>query len=166
MRYEHIEHGIPPVFNAESRVLILGTMPSPKSRENGFYYMHPQNRFWRVISTVLGEPLPTTNGERASLLLKNKIALWDTLAQCDIIGASDSSVKNAIPRVTVIIRPRQKCRYKSDIHNRQTAYKYYCRFQQEKTGIEAICLPSTSPANARFGLDALIDEYKIIKNYL
>ena len=113
MRYEHIEHGIPPVFNAESRVLILGTMPSPKSRENGFYYMHPQNRFWRVISTVLGEPLPTTNGERASLLLKNKIALWDTLAQCDIIGASDSSVKNAIPGVTVIIRTRQKCSIKA-----------------------------------------------------
>lgn len=134
MRHEHIEHGIPPVFNAESRVLILGTMPSPKSRENGFYYMHPQNRFWRVISTVLGEPLPTTNGERASLLLKNKIALWDTLAQCDIIGASDSSVKNAIPRVTVIIRPRQKCRYKSDIHNRQNGIQILLPLSVGKDG--------------------------------
>ncbi|MGN0529597.1 MAG: DNA-deoxyinosine glycosylase [Eubacterium sp.] len=164
MRYEHIEHGIPPVFNAESRVLILGTMPSPKSRENGFYYMHPQNRFWRVISTVLGEPLPTTNGERASLLLKNKIALWDTLAQCDIIGASDSSVKNAIPNDLSTITDAADI--KAIFTTGKTAYKYYCRFQQEKTGIEAICLPSTSPANARFGLDALIDEYKIIKNYL
>lgn len=164
MRYEHIEHGIPPVFNAESRVLILGTMPSPKSRENGFYYMHPQNRFWRVISTVLGEPLPTTNGERASLLLKNKIALWDTLAQCDIIGASDSSVKNAIPNDLSTITDTADI--KAIFTTGKTAYKYYCRFQQEKTGIEAICLPSTSPANARFGLDALIDEYKIIKNYL
>lgn len=164
MRYEHIEHGIPPVFNAESRVLILGTMPSPKSRENGFYYMHPQNRFWRVISTVLGEPLPTTNGERASLLLKNKIALWDTLAQCDIIGASDCSVKNAAPNDLSIITDAADI--KAIFTTGKTAYKYYCRFQQEKTGIEAICLPSTSPANARFGLDALIDEYKIIKNYL
>lgn len=164
MRYEHIKHGIPPVFNAESRVLILGTMPSPKSRENGFYYMHPQNRFWRVISTVLGEPLPTTNGERASLLLKNKIALWDTLAQCDIIGASDSSVKNAIPNDLSTITDAADI--KAIFTTGKTAYKYYCRFQQEKTGIEAICLPSTSPANARFGLDALIDEYKIIKNYL
>ena len=164
MRHEHIEHGIPPVFNAESRVLILGTMPSPKSRENGFYYMHPQNRFWRVISTVLGEPLPTTNGERASLLLKNKIALWDTLAQCDIIGASDSSVKNAIPNDLSTITDAADI--KAIFTTGKTAYKYYCRFQQEKTGIEAICLPSTSPANARFGLDALIDEYKIIKNYL
>lgn len=164
MRYEHIEHGIPPVFNAESRVLILGTMPSPKSRENGFYYMHPQNRFWRVISTVLGEPLPTTNGERASLLLKNKIALWDTLAQCDIIGASDSSVKNAIPNDLSTITDAADI--KAIFTTGKTAYKYYCRFQQEKTGIEAICLPSTSPANACFGLDALIDEYKIIKNYL
>lgn len=164
MRYEHIEHGIPPVFNAESRVLILGTMPSPKSRENGFYYMHPQNRFWRVISTVLGEPLPTTNGERASLLLKNKIALWDTLAQCDIIGASDCSVKNAVPNDISVITDTADI--KAIFTTGKTAYKYYCRFQQEKTGIEAICLPSTSPANARFGLDALIDEYKIIKNYL
>lgn len=164
MRYEHIEHAIPPVFNAESRVLILGTMPSPKSRENGFYYMHPQNRFWRVISTVLGEPLPTTNGERASLLLKNKIGLWDTLAQCDIIGASDSSVKNAAPNDLSIITDTADI--KAIFTTGKTAYKYYCRFQQEKTGIEAICLPSTSPANARFGLDALIDEYKIIKSYL
>lgn len=164
MRYEHIEHGIPPVFNAESRVLILGTMPSPKSRENGFYYMHPQNRFWRVISAVLGEPLPKTNEERASLLLKNKIALWDTLAQCDIIGASDCSVKNAVPNDISIIT--DEADIKAIFTTGKTAYKYYCRFQQEKTGIEAICLPSTSPANARFGLDALIDEYKIIKNYL
>ncbi len=164
MRHEHIEHAIPPVFNAESRVLILGTMPSPKSRENGFYYMHPQNRFWRVISTVLGEPLPKTNGERASLLLKNKIALWDTLAQCDIIGASDCSVKNETPNDLSVIT--DEADIKAIFTTGKTAYKYYCRFQQEKTGIEAICLPSTSPANARFGLDALIDEYKIIKNYL
>ena len=164
MRHEHIEHGIPPVFNAESRVLILGTMPSPKSRENGFYYMHPQNRFWRVISTVLGEPLPTTNGERASLLLKNKIALWDTLAQCDIIGASDSSVKNETPNDLSVITDTADI--KAIFTTGKAAYKYYCRFQQESTGIEAICLPSTSPANARFGLEALIDEYKIIKSCL
>ena len=126
--------------------------------------MHPQNRFWRVISTVLGEPLPTTNGERASLLLKNGIALWDTLAQCDIIGASDCSVKNAVPNDISVITDTADI--KAIFTTGKAAYKYYCRFQQESTGIEAICLPSTSPANARFGLDALIDEYKIIKNYL
>lgn len=113
---------------------------------------------------MLGEPLPTTNGERASLLLKNKIALWDTLAQCDIIGASDSSVKNETPNDLSVITDTADI--KAIFTTGKAAYKYYCRFQQEKTGIEAICLPSTSPANARFGLDALIDEYKIIKSCL
>ena len=159
-----VTHEFDSFFDKDSRVLILGTMPSPKSRENGFYYMHPQNRFWRVISAVLGEPLPKTNEERASLLLKNGIALWDTLAQCDIIGASDCSVKNAVPNDISVITDTADI--KAIFTTGKAAYKYYCRFQQESTGIEAICLPSTSPANARFGLEALIDEYKIIKSCL
>lgn len=164
MEYTHITHTLAPVFNEHSRVLILGTMPSPKSRENNFYYMHPQNRFWRVICAVCGEPLPESNGERTELLIKNGIALWDTLAECDIIGAADSTVKNAVPNDLSIIM--NNADIKMIFTTGRTAYKYYCKYQQKQTGIEAICLPSTSPANARLGLDELITEYQIIKQFL
>lgn len=164
MEYAHIRHTLAPVFNAQSRILILGTMPSPKSRENNFYYMHPQNRFWRVISSVCQEPLPESNAQRTALLLKNGIALWDTLAECDIIGAADSTVKNAVPNDLSLIM--NSADIKMIFTTGKTAYKYYCKYQKKQTGIDAICLPSTSPANARLGIDELINEYKIIKKYL
>ena len=91
----YLTHPFDPIYDRTSRILILGTMPSPKSRENKFYYTHPQNRFWRVISELLGEPIPQTNQERTAFLLKNHIALWDVLRSCDIHGAEDSSIRQA-----------------------------------------------------------------------
>lgn len=93
MRYEHIIHTIDPIYNQNSKILILGTMPSPKSREVNFYYGHPQNRFWRVISAVRGEEVPQTIQQKTEFLFRNRIALWDTLSSCDITGAADSSIK-------------------------------------------------------------------------
>lgn len=93
---EHIIHSIEPVFDAESRVLILGTMPSPKSWEVQFYYGHPQNRFWRVLAAVLGEEVPQSVPEKKAMLLRHQIALWDVLAECEITGASDSSIRNPV----------------------------------------------------------------------
>ena len=105
-----ITHEIPPVWNTESRILILGTMPSPASRDAGFFYMHPQNRFWKVVPAVFGEDLKFSNSdaknpelkplviqERRDFILRHKIALWDVLSSCDINGASDASIKNAVP---------------------------------------------------------------------
>ena len=94
---QHIEHGIPPVFDERSEVLVLGTMPSPKSREAAFFYGHPQNRFWRVLAALFDEPVPEDNAERTDLLLRHHIALWDVLESCDIRGASDASIANARP---------------------------------------------------------------------
>lgn len=164
MEYMHITHTLSPVFNEHSRVLILGTMPSPKSREKKFYYAHPQNRFWKVISAVRKEPLPQNDGERVAFLKRNGIALWDTIQECDIIGAADSSIKNVVP--TDLSRILSAADIKMIFTTGQTAYKYYCRFQREMAGIDAICLPSTSPANARKTLDMLIQEYNVINNYL
>ena len=97
MKAERIIHAFDPVFDSESRILILGTMPSPKSRELGFYYSHPRNRFWPVLAEILGEEVPKTPEEKCDFCLRHKIALWDVLKECDIEGASDSSIKNAVP---------------------------------------------------------------------
>ena len=164
MRYEHIIHNIPPVYNSSSRVLILGTMPSPKSRQVNFFYGNPQNRFWRVLAAVRGEEVPQSVDDKIHFLLKNHIALWDTLKSCDITGAADSSIKNAEPNdLSKILSVAD---IKMIFTTGKTAYKYYCKYQLRKTGIEAVCLPSPSPANARTGLEKLIEEYKIINQYI
>lgn len=164
MRYEHIIHSIPPVYDENSRVLILGTMPSPKSRRVNFFYGNPQNRFWRVLAAVRGEELPCSSEEKTSFLLNNRIALWDTLSSCDIAGAADSSIKNAVPNDLSLIL--DKADIKMIFTTGKTAYRYYCRYQLEKTGIEAVCLPSPSPANAKMSLEKLIEEYSVINRYL
>lgn len=164
MEYEHIIHTIPPVYDRNSRVLILGTLPSPKSRENRFFYGNAQNRFWRVLAAVRDCAVPQTIAEKTDFLLKNRIALWDTIAQCDIIGAADSSIKNAVPTDLSIIL--KNADIKMIFTTGKTAYRYYCRYQLESTGIEAVYLPSPSPANARMGAEQLIEEYKIINRYL
>ena len=160
MKTERITHAFSPVFNNESRVLILGTMPSPKSRENGFYYSHPRNRFWPVMAAVFEEETPTTTEERTAFLLRNKIALWDVLAECDIEGASDSSIKNAVPNdLSVILNSAD---IKAIFTTGTTAAKLYKKHTEPKTGIAAISLPSTSPANTKISFEALLEEYKII----
>lgn len=159
-----VTHTLEPIFDENSSVLILGTMPSPKSRENNFYYGHPQNRFWRVLSAVLGEGLPKTNGERAELLLSHGIALWDVLASCEIKGADDSSIKNPVPNDLSIVLG--KCRIRAIFTTGSKASALYRRFCEPETGIPAAALPSTSPANCRMTLEQLIQSYSVIANVL
>lgn len=164
MEEKHIIHPFAPVYDSQSRVLILGTMPSPKSRENDFYYGNVQNRFWRVLSIVLGSEIPADNEGKIRFLLNHKIALWDVLCECDICGAADSSIKNAVPAdLNVVLRSAP---VKGIFATGKAAYKFYCKYQLPKTGIEAVCLPSTSPANARMGIEELVHEYSAIKKYL
>lgn len=161
---EHIIHSIEPVFDAESRVLILGTMPSPKSREVQFYYGHPQNRFWRVLAAVLGEEVPQSVPEKKAMLLRHRIALWDVLAECEITGASDSSIRNPVANDLSVILDHAPVQ--AVFTTGATAWKLYTRLQKPHTGIEAVRLPSTSPANCAVKMEALTDAYKAILPWL
>lgn len=161
---EHIIHSIEPVFDAESRVLILGTMPSPKSREVQFYYGHPQNRFWRVLAAVLGEELPQSVPEKKAMLLRHRIALWDVLAECEITGASDSSIRNPVANDLSVILDHAPVQ--AVFTTGATAWKLYTRLQKPHTGIEAVRLPSTSPANCAVKMEALTEAYKAILPWL
>ena len=161
---EHIIHSIEPVFDAESRVLILGTMPSPKSREVQFYYGHPQNRFWRVLAAVLGEEVPRSVPEKKAMLLRHRIALWDVLAECEITGASDSSIRNPVANDLSVILDHAPVQ--AVFTTGATAWKLYTRLQKPHTGIEAVRLPSTSPANCAVKMEALIEAYKAILPWL
>lgn len=163
MNCQHIVHTIEPVFDENSRVLILGSFPSPKSRENAFFYGHPQNRFWAVIAEVFNEETPQTKEERLAFLFRHKIALWDTVYECDISGAADSSIKNAVP--TDLNRILSAANIKMIFTTGKAAYKYYVKFHEKQTGIKAVCLPSTSPANAAWSKQGLVSEYRIIKEY-
>ena len=150
-------HPIKPVYNKESKVLILGSFPSVKSREEGFFYGHPQNRFWRVISGVCGESTPTTIDEKKEFLFRNRIAVWDVIKSCDIAGSSDSSIKNVVPNdLTVILNnaPVEKI-----FVNGKKAEQLYNRYIKNTIGREAVCLPSTSPANAAWSLDRLAEAW-------
>lgn len=161
---EHIIHSIEPVFDAESRVLILGTMPSPKSREVQFYYGHPQNRFWRVLAAVLGEEVPQSVPEKKAMLLRHRIALWDVLAECEITGASDSSIRNPVANDLSVILNHAPVQ--AVFTTGATAWKLYTRLQKPHTGIEAVRLPSTSPANCAVKMEALTEAYKAILPWL
>lgn len=157
-------HNIGNLFNQDSKILILGSFPSVKSREQGFFYGHPQNRFWKVLSAILCEPLPETINEKRIMLIKNNIALWDVIASCDILGSSDSSIKNVKPNdISVILDTAD---IKAIFTNGKASYNLYNKYIFPKTNINPIYLPSTSPANAAFSLERLIDEWKIIKEYL
>lgn len=159
-----VTHPLPPIYSENSRILILGTMPSPASRKNGFYYSHPQNRFWRVMSAVLDESLPVNNEERTCLLLRHRIALWDVLASCMIKGAEDSSIKE--PKPNDIPSLLTKAPIQAVFTTGKTAFKLYEKLCLPDTGIIATALPSTSPANQRYSLDALIREYRAILDHL
>lgn len=164
MEAKRITHAFDPVFDSESRVLILGTMPSPKSRELGFYYSHPRNRFWPVLAKLFCEEIPKTPEEKADFVLRHKIALWDVLRECDIEGASDSSIINAVPNDMEIIFLTADI--KAVFCTGATAAKLYKKYIEPKTGIAAIALPSTSPANAKVKFEELYEEYKVILKYL
>ncbi len=156
-----IVHPIPPVYDENSEVLILGSFPSVKSREQGFFYGHPQNRFWKVTAAVFGERVPETVEEKRAFLLRNHIALWDVIGSCEIEGSADSSIRNVIPNDLSVILDA------ADINgifiNGKTAYKYYRKYTEKATGREAVCLPSTSPANAAWTLEKLLESWKCIR---
>ena len=156
-----IVHPIPPIYDEASEILILGSFPSVKSREQGFFYGHPQNRFWRVLAAVYEQPIPSSIEEKKAFLARNHVALWDVIASCEIVGSSDSSIKNAIPNdITSIIRESKVRRI---FVNGGTAKKLYDRYLYPQVKMEATPLPSTSPANAAWTVDCLIEEWKKIK---
>ena len=151
--YTHVSHDFEPVFDENSKVLILGTFPSVKSRENQFYYGHPQNRFWKVIAGLTESEVPQTIEEKKKLLLEHGIAIWDVIESCDIIGSSDSSIKNVVP--ADIERVVANSKIQNIYANGGTAKKLYEKYSQKKTGREIIGLPSTSPANAAWTFEKL-----------
>ena len=157
-------HSIDPVYDGGSKILILGSFPSVASREVGFFYGHPQNRFWRVLSALLGAEMPRTVEDKKALLISHGIALWDVIASCEIVGSADSTIKDAVPNELSVILSSADIR--AIFVNGKTALKYYDKYLKDKYGREAICLPSTSPANAAYSLPRLINEWSGIKNYL
>ena len=155
-----VVHPIPPVFDKDSNILILGSFPSVKSREQGFFYGHPQNRFWKVTAAVFGEEVPQTIPEKRAFLIRNHIAVWDVIRSCDIVGSSDSSIRNVTANdLNEILRA-------SSVHtiyvNGKTAFRYYQKYTEPRINRPAICLPSTSPANAAWNLERLVEEWKQI----
>lgn len=162
--YTHVSHDFEPVFDENSKVLILGTFPSVKSRENQFYYGHPQNRFWKVIAGLTESEVPQTIEEKKKLLLEHGIAIWDVIESCDIIGSSDSSIKNVVPADIESVVANSKIQ--NIYANGGTAKKLYEKYSQKKTGREIIGLPSTSPANAAYSLERLLECWQEVKTVL
>lgn len=160
MEYIHVVHTFEPIFDAESKILILGSFPSVKSRENQFYYGHPQNRFWKVTAEIFGEQIPVTIQEKKAFLLRNHLALWDVIASCDIIGSSDSSIRNVVANdMDVILNAaniRQICA------NGTTAYQLFLKYCKKDTMPEICKLPSTSPANAAWSVPRLTEVWKAV----
>lgn len=154
------QHNIPPLYDAESRILILGSFPSVKSREGQFFYHHPQNRYWKVMAAVLGQEIPVTIEEKREMILSHHIAMWDVIASCDITGSSDSSIHNVIPND--IGKLLMETRIENIYTNGGTAHKYYRRYIEKQIGREDIVLPSTSPANAAWSLERLIAAWQPI----
>lgn len=155
-------HPIAPVFDKDSKVLILGSFPSVKSREEGFFYGHPQNRFWKVTSKVFGDELPVTIDEKKAFLIRNHIAVWDVIGSCEIEGSSDSSIRNVTVNDLSVILGTADIR--AIFLNGKKAEQYYLKYLFPVLKRDAVCLPSTSPANAAWSLDKLTDAWKIIKD--
>ncbi|MBR3539312.1 MAG: DNA-deoxyinosine glycosylase [Eubacterium sp.] len=158
----NVTHPILPVYDSGSQILILGSFPSVKSREAGFFYGHPQNRFWKVVSAVFDEDVPQTIEEKKAFLLRNHIAVWDVIQSCDIKGSSDSSIKNVMANdLNIILKAAE---IKAIFVNGKTALKYYQKYTEPLIGRAAICLPSTSPANAAWNMERLIEKWKELKD--
>jgi len=157
-----INHPIPPLYDKNSKMLILGSFPSVKSREAQFFYGHTQNRFWKVLAAIFETDVPSTIEEKRELLLSNGIAVWDVIGSCEITGSADSSIKNVSANdLSAII---ENCNIAQIYTNGKTSYNLYNKYIKERTGREAIYLPSTSPANAQYSLEKLIEEWIVIKN--
>ena len=157
---EQLIHPFPPLFDSESRVLILGSFPSVKSREARFFYGHPQNRFWKVMANVLEWEVPTTIEEKREMLLENHVAVWDVIASCSIVGSSDTSIKDVV--VNDFSRILENSKVERVYVNGGKAYELYHKYAEKVTGIKAVKLPSTSPANAAWSLEKLTKTWKEI----
>ena len=155
-----IEHPIEPVFDQNSRILILGSFPSVKSREVKFFYGHPKNRFWKVIAAVYGEKAPDSIEEKKSFLLRNHIAVWDVIKSCDIEGSADSSIKNVVPND--LNRILNQAEIEHIFLNGKKAEQLYKKYMEKEINRKAECLPSTSPANAAWSLKRPVAEWKKI----
>lgn len=161
VKYMHVRHDFPPVYNEHSKILILGSFPSVKSREGQFYYHHPQNRFWNVLSQIFEEKTPETIEEKKELLLRNQIAVWDVVESCDIIGSSDSSIKNV--KAADIGKILKAANIQAIYVNGGKANSLYIKYCEPLTKRKAIKLPSTSPANAAWSLERLVEAWHIIR---
>lgn len=154
-------HPIAPVFDKDSKVLILGSFPSVRSREEGFFYGHPQNRFWKVTSRIFGEELPVSVDEKKTFLIRNHIALWDVIGSCEIDGSSDSSIRDVtVNDLSVILNTAD---IRAIFLNGKKAEQYYLKYLFPVLKRDAVCLPSTSPANAAWSLEKLITAWEVIK---
>lgn len=163
MEENRVIHPLPPVCGKDSRVLLLGTMPSPKSREAGFYYAHPRNRFWTVLAQIFEEPVPEGTDARRAFCLRHRIALWDVLASCVIAGASDSSIRE--PKANPIAEILESAPIAAVFTTGRKAYELYNRFCLPETGKKAFLLPSTSPANCACPMSDLTRAYRAILPY-
>lgn len=164
MNYETVVHTIPPLFASDSRVLMLGSIPSPKSREVGFFYGHPQNRYWRVLAAVLGEDAPQSIEEKRAMCLRHRVAMWDVLASCEIIGAGDSTIRHPVSNDLAGLIAKTQVR--AVFATGQKAAALYRKYCEPQTGLPATALPSTSPANAAWTFERLCEAYRTILQHL
>ena len=162
--YLNIAHPFEPVWDEHSRVLVLGTFPSVKSRENAFYYGHPQNRFWRVLATMFQEAVPQSVADKRALLLRHGVALWDVLASCDITGSADGSIRHPVPNDIAALLAKAPIR--QVFANGQTAANLYRRWCEPQTGLPVTALPSTSPANAAWSVARLAQGWQALSDAL
>lgn len=153
-------HNIEPVYDKDSRILILGSFPSVKSREAIFFYAHPQNRFWKILAALFNEEEPINEKQKRDFLHRNHIALWDVIQSCEITGSSDSSIR--VLKVNDVSKILKKTKIEKIFVNGKTAEKNYKKYLEKELDTAAICLPSSSPANAAYSLDKLIECWKII----
>ncbi|MGN0297618.1 MAG: DNA-deoxyinosine glycosylase [Lachnospiraceae bacterium] len=161
MEITHVTHTFGPVYGSDSKILILGSFPSVKSRQQQFYYGHPQNRFWKVLASLYEEEVPHTIEEKCTFLLNHKIALWDVVASCDIAGSSDSSIQNVTANdMKIILQAAPIERICLNGGKAYELFKKYCW----KEGMPSVSkLPSTSPANAAWSLQRLMEAWKVIQ---
>ena len=158
--YVNIHHEFGPVYDAQSKILILGSFPSVKSREVQFYYGHPQNRFWKLVANIVGESLPETISEKKDMLLRNHIALWDVIESCSIQGSSDTTIKDV--KVNDFSQILREISITKIYANGGKAYELYAKYAEPNTGIKAVKLPSTSPANAAWNMERLENAWRVI----
>ena len=160
MQEQRMEHPFGPLYSGNSRILILGSFPSVRSRQQNFFYGHPQNRFWKVIAALYGRDVPATIPEKKELILDNGLALWDSVASCVITGSSDASIRDVQANDLRVIL--DSCPIRRICCNGKTSWQLYEKLIRPQTGREALCLPSTSPANAQWTLPKLIEAWSVI----